>query len=251
MTSGRLGAPPGADFQGTCVRTKQWIRWPVLPRDCARSRTSVRPIPRCAAVEIPEDSAAGDGLVARAGESPPIDAACIAAIFGFVFLGAYGIGRSGILHGRSAGWGLGLPTIPAVVVSLARITPDVAPAALCCWWALFADAAAPRNPPTVCCWLCQTCPSDHTATNTRPVPLLTASGSALFRPAYARNRTRRGVGTRVCIRKSFLAAASAAQNAGDRRKPDAVSRSITPITLPRMPAESAPSCLGILRGLSR
>jgi hypothetical protein len=71
-----------------------------------------------------------------------IDAGFISAIFEFVFLGAYGIGKWAVLHDQSSSWGLGFLAIRATIVSVARMTPDAALAGLRCLGALSAEEAS-------------------------------------------------------------------------------------------------------------
>ena len=71
-----------------------------------------------------------------AGGGPGVDAAYRAAILLFVFLGTYWSARWAQAHGRSPAWGMAFLLLPASVVSLERMTVDVALAALVAGWAL-------------------------------------------------------------------------------------------------------------------
>ena len=74
-----------------------------------------------------------------------VDAAYVTVVLGFVFLGCYWIGRFAVLHRRHPVWGLLFLALPAVLVSIDRMTVDVALAALCAGFAVFA-AEGRRRP---------------------------------------------------------------------------------------------------------
>jgi hypothetical protein len=76
------------------------------------------------------------------GYHPHIDAAYVAVVLAFLFLGVYWMARWATLHGRSPAWGLVFATLPATLVSLDRMTVDIALAALCCGWALYMSGGA-------------------------------------------------------------------------------------------------------------
>jgi len=147
MTGGNLGAPAGADFQGTYLFEAsngydgQFYR--AVAHDPGLRRGFFLDSPRLRYRRILLPAIAWFLAV---GNPCRVDAAYIAAIFGFVFLGAYGIACWAVMHRRSASWGLGFLAIPAAIVSVARMTPDVALAALCCCWALTAEDAATWKP---------------------------------------------------------------------------------------------------------
>jgi hypothetical protein len=147
MTGGNLGSPAGADFQGTYVFVGsngydgQFYR--AVAHDPGLQRGLLLDAPRLRYRRILLPAMA---WLLALGNPRRIDAAYIAAVFGFVFLGAYGIARWAVLHGRSASWGLGFLALPATIVSAARMTPDVALAALCSLWALFPEQAKTWKP---------------------------------------------------------------------------------------------------------
>lgn len=79
------------------------------------------------------------------GRDARIDAAYIGVIALSVFLGVYWLGRWIALHGRSPAWGLGFLAMPATLVSIDRLTIDVALLALCAgvlWYSARGSAAA-------------------------------------------------------------------------------------------------------------
>ncbi len=78
--------------------------------------------------------------LAAAGRSRRIDPAFFAVILAFVFLGSYWLSRYCRSYGLSPGWGLTFALVPAVVVSIDRMTIDAALAALCVGFALYAEA---------------------------------------------------------------------------------------------------------------
>ena len=69
-------------------------------------------------------------FVLAAGRQPWIDGAYIAVIALFVLLGAYWLSRWSVLHGHHPGWGLAFLLVPATLISMDRMTVDVALAAL-------------------------------------------------------------------------------------------------------------------------
>jgi hypothetical protein len=64
-----------------------------------------------------------------AGHQPWIDASYIAVIGMFVLLGAYWLSRWAVLVGRHPAWGLAFLLVPATLISMDRMTVDVALAA--------------------------------------------------------------------------------------------------------------------------
>lgn len=79
---------------------------------------------------------------AALGNPARIDAAYIAAMLGFLFLGVYWAARWAAIQGRHPAWGLALAAIPAAPISLDRMTVDLALAALGCGWALYATGTS-------------------------------------------------------------------------------------------------------------
>ena len=73
-----------------------------------------------------------------------VDAAYVTVVLGFVFLGCYWIGRFAVLHRRHPLWGLLFLAMPAVPISIDRMTVDVALAALCVGFAVFAAEGRSR-----------------------------------------------------------------------------------------------------------
>ena len=66
-----------------------------------------------------------------------IDGAYIAVTTLFVLLGSYWLSRWAALHGFHAAWALAFPLVPATLISMDRMTTDVALAALCVGFAYF------------------------------------------------------------------------------------------------------------------
>ena len=64
------------------------------------------------------------------GRDSAIHAAYLAVILGFVFLGVYWLARAMLIQGRHPAWGLMFVLMPATLVSMDRMTVDVALAAL-------------------------------------------------------------------------------------------------------------------------
>ncbi len=65
-----------------------------------------------------------------AGRPRRIDAAYVAVVAGFVFLGSWWLARYALLGSAHAAWGLAFLLVPATLVSMDRLTVDVALAAL-------------------------------------------------------------------------------------------------------------------------
>jgi hypothetical protein len=71
------------------------------------------------------------------GDDQRIDVAYICVVLGFVLLGAYWTGRYAALLGYPPGLGLSFALVPAVLISIDRLTVDVALAACCVGFALY------------------------------------------------------------------------------------------------------------------
>jgi len=71
------------------------------------------------------------------GQDRAVDAAYIAAVLGFVALGAWWLARLGVLFGYGAWLGLCFAAVPAVLISVDRMTVDVALAALVAGFVLY------------------------------------------------------------------------------------------------------------------
>jgi hypothetical protein len=74
------------------------------------------------------------------GRDSAVHAAYFAVILGFVFLGVYWLARVMVIQGRHAAWGLIFVLMPATLVSMDRMTVDVALAALAVGFVLFCDS---------------------------------------------------------------------------------------------------------------
>jgi len=72
-----------------------------------------------------------------AGHQPWIDASYIAVIGIFVLLGAYWLSRWAVVAGRHPAWGLAFLLVPATLISVDRMTVDVALAAFTVAFALY------------------------------------------------------------------------------------------------------------------
>ena len=80
----------------------------------------------------------GLAYLAAVGQGRFIDAAYFTVVLGFVFLGCYWTSRFAVLHRRHPLWGFLFLAVPAVLISIDRMTVDVALAALCVGVAVFA-----------------------------------------------------------------------------------------------------------------
>jgi hypothetical protein len=80
------------------------------------------------------------------GRNAWVTPAYLAGVLGFVFLGAWALSRFCMVHGYGALYGLAVLLVPAVAVSIDRMTTDVALAALC---VLFCWAVSIRNDPAL------------------------------------------------------------------------------------------------------
>lgn len=74
------------------------------------------------------------------GRQASIDATYIAVIAGFVLAGSYWLSRWAVIHGFPAAWGVAFLLAPASLVSMDRMTVDVALAALTVGFAYYAAA---------------------------------------------------------------------------------------------------------------
>lgn len=72
-----------------------------------------------------------------AGHQPWIDASYIAVIAAFVLLGAYWVSRWAVLAGRHPAWALAFLMVPATLISMDRMTVDVALAAFAAAFAVY------------------------------------------------------------------------------------------------------------------
>lgn len=84
------------------------------------------------------------------GRDSSIHAAYVAVILGFVFLGVYWLARAMVLRGRHPAWGLMFVLMPATLVSMDRMTVDVALAALTVGFVLYSDSRWKLLPILVC-----------------------------------------------------------------------------------------------------
>ena len=78
------------------------------------------------------------------GRDSAIHAAYFAVILGFVFLGVYWLARAMLIQGRHPAWGLMFVLMPAALVSMDRMTVDVALAALTVGFVLYSSDEGPR-----------------------------------------------------------------------------------------------------------
>jgi hypothetical protein len=78
------------------------------------------------------------------GRDSAIHAAYIAVILGFVFLGVYWLTRVMLIQGRHPAWGLMFVLMPATLVSMDRMTVDVALGALTAGFVLYSSDEGPR-----------------------------------------------------------------------------------------------------------
>jgi hypothetical protein len=79
-----------------------------------------------------------------AGQDRVIDAALVAVNLLCVFGGAYWLSRYATSYGRHPAWGTLFLLVPAVLVSLDRLTVDLALTALCVGFALYIEEKRPR-----------------------------------------------------------------------------------------------------------
>ena len=84
------------------------------------------------------------------GRDSAIHAAYFAVILGFAFLGVYWLTRAMVIQGRHPAWGLTFVLMPATLVSMDRMTVDVALAALTVGFVLYSDVRWKVLPILVC-----------------------------------------------------------------------------------------------------
>ncbi len=87
----------------------------------------------------------GLAYLAAAGQAKAIDPALIGVTLLFLFAGVYWLSRYAVSCGRHAAWGLIFLTVPAVLVSLDRLTVDLALTALCVGFVLYLKEKRPRE----------------------------------------------------------------------------------------------------------
>ena len=74
----------------------------------------------------------------------------IAVVLGFVFLGVYWLARAMELRGRHPAWGLMFSLMPAVLVSMDRMTVDIGLAALAAGFVLYSESKWKLLPILIC-----------------------------------------------------------------------------------------------------
>ena len=87
----------------------------------------------------------GLAFVLALGRDRAIDAAYILVAAAFIFLGSYWLSRLAVLRGYSPALGLAFAAVPAVLVSVDRLTVDVALAACCVGFALYIQEESPHK----------------------------------------------------------------------------------------------------------
>ena len=80
----------------------------------------------------------GLAFLAAGGQQRLVDTAYLGVTLCFVFLGTYWLARYCCLHRTHPAWGLCFLVVPAVAISVERLTIDVALAALCVGFAVYA-----------------------------------------------------------------------------------------------------------------
>ena len=85
----------------------------------------------------------GLAWLAAAGQDRFIDAAYISIVLFSIFLGIYWLSRWAASHGRSPAWGLAFLGVPGTLISIDRLTVDVAAIALCAGWAWYIRSGSP------------------------------------------------------------------------------------------------------------
>ena len=75
------------------------------------------------------------------GRDQYVHAAYFAVILGFVFAGVFWLARLAESRGRHPAWGLAFLAVPATITSLDRMTADIALAAFCVGYVLYAGSA--------------------------------------------------------------------------------------------------------------
>ena len=142
MTGGNLPLPAGPDFRGTYLfpgsNGYDGQSYRVIAHDPGLRRGLWIDSPRLRYRRILLPALAYAFALGAPGR---VDGAYIAVQLGFLFLGVYWAARWAALHGRSPAWGLCFLALPATLVSLDRMTPDLPLAALCCAWALYRSGA--------------------------------------------------------------------------------------------------------------
>ena len=103
------------------------------------------------------------------GRDSAIHAAYFAVILGFVFLGVYWLARAMVIQGRHPAWGLMFVLMPATLVSMDRMTVDVALAALTVGFVLYSATSRWKVLPILAC-----------AALTRETGLLLTAGYGVF-----------------------------------------------------------------------
>ena len=145
QTGSGLNLPPGRVFEGTYVFPGtlgfdgQFYRYvahdPILTRgfddyaDFPRMRWSRILVPALA-------------HILAFGQQAYIDAAYAGVLLGFLFLGVYWLSAWFQQRGRHPAWGLMFLLVPAVLISIERLTIDLALLALCTGFALHAEKAS-------------------------------------------------------------------------------------------------------------
>jgi len=137
-TGSAFAVPPLAEFQGTYMFSGstgydgQFYRYVAHDPLDMRGLSRWVDAPRLRYTRIFTPLAA---YTAALGMPGAVDGAYYAVTLGFLFLGVYWGSRYAVECGHNAMWGLGFLLVPAVLVSLDRMTVDMALAALCCGWA--------------------------------------------------------------------------------------------------------------------
>lgn len=102
------------------------------------------------------------------GRDSAIHPSYFSVILGFVFLGVYWLARAMVIQGRHPAWGLMFLLMPATLVSMDRMTVDVALAALAAGFVLYSDVRWKVLPILACAAL------------TRETGLLLTAGYGVF-----------------------------------------------------------------------
>ncbi len=157
----------------TCTRFRR-VPWATTAR-CTTSWRTIRWMTRGAVAAMDDPALRYRRILVPAlawalalGRDSAIHAAYLAVILGFVFLGVYWLARAMRVQGRHPAWGLMFVLMPATLVSLDRMTVDVALAALAAGFVLYSDSPWKLFPILACAAL------------TRETGLLLTAGYALF-----------------------------------------------------------------------
>jgi hypothetical protein len=141
FTAGEVWRPPAAaEFRGTYIFRQsqgydgQFYRYLAHDPLFEKGYASAIDAPRLRSRRI---LAPGLAYLLAWGQAAWIDGASIAVTLCFVFLGVYWTARWAAQQKRNPAWGLAFLAVPATIVSVTRITVDVALAALACAWVLF------------------------------------------------------------------------------------------------------------------